>query len=218
MRYFSTPQPQRGYYIKNSSGIRKDTLQIFYSIEYDSVADKKYRDTLLVRGKDFERVSAFLQSKVDSLFNFGFYHIYKNIVEQDFLNGLIVRTGRKNIIFNNHLTSRPLFGEFFTKVDSAWTSSSLPKGSFLVIDFKFGKDEYTVYGSPTISSYILADVNVINNGVVMYSRVWATLPFYNMKGEQLDFANSRNIRWFTEENLSRLAAAIRKDLQRKLMR
>ena len=219
MRYFSAPQSQRGYHSKHLKAVLADTLHFFYSVQYDSVADKNYRDTILYRGQDFEHVSAFLVGEADSLFNFGFPVVTVKEVEAGFLKEYIHRKGRKNIIRNTHLTSRPLFGQFYSKIDSAWTSINLQKDAVLLIEFKFGKAEYTVsYGNPTLVSYILADVNVIDKNVVLYSRVWITRAFLNIKDEQLDGRKREKIRWFTEENLIRLAAAIRKDLSQKLLR
>lgn len=208
----------RGYFSKQRGYNFNDTLKIYYSIEFDSVADKPNRDKLLKRGQDFYQVSNFLSQNIDSLFNFGFGSVFIELVEKNHLEKRIQRVGKKNIISNNHLMPRPLFGPFFSRIDTAYAVFVDTQGLSLIIEFKFGKDEYTIYGAPTLDSYILADVNFLQDNTVLYSRVWGISPFLNFRGEQLGTPRAEGIRWFTEDNFRRLAAAIRKDLSQKLMR
>jgi hypothetical protein len=218
MRYFSAPQPMRGYVSKLRGYSLNDTLKIYYSIDFDSVADKPNRDTLLKRGQDFYQVSNFLSKKIDSLFNFGFVSVSTELVGKNYLEKHIQRVGKTNIINNNHLMPRPLFGPFFSKIDTAYASFADAQEQALILELKFGKNEYTINGAPTLNGYILADVNFLRDGTVLYSRVWGTKSFLNFKGEQLGIPRAEGIRWFTEDNFRRLAAAIRKDLSQKLMR
>jgi hypothetical protein len=218
MRYFSAPQPMRGYFSKQRGYNLNDTLKIYYSIEFDSVADKPNRDKLLKRGQDFYQVSNFLSKKIDSLFNFGFESVSTELVGKNYLENSVQRLGKTNIISNNHLMPRPLFGHFISKIDTAYALFVDTQGLSLIIEFKFGKDEYTISGAPTLDGYILADVNFLQDNKVLYSRVWVTRSFLNFRGEQLGTPRAEGICWFTEDNFRRLAAAIRKDLSQKLMR
>ena len=216
--HFSKPIPQRGYYVKSGLGVVADTLRILFSVQYDSTAQRFDRERMLVRGRDFEQMVNRISIGGDSLFNFGYQSVLFEPATSSFMESAIVRVGRENMLFNDHLMPRLLFGrKIFTKVDSAWLQASLPKGDVLLLNFSFGKKEYVVEGT-TLISIFLADVHFVRDGKVLYSRLWACQPFHNFFNQQLDKPGADSIEWFTMKSLERMAAAIRKDLSQKLLR
>lgn len=215
---FSKPLPQRGYYVKSGLGVVADTLRILFSVQYDSTAQRFDRERMLARGRDFEKMVNRISIDGDSLFNFGYQSVLFESTTSSFMQSAIGRVGRENMLLNDQWMPRLLFGrKIFTKVDSAWLQASLPGGDVLLLNFSFGKKEYDVEGT-TLISIFLADVHFVRDGKVLYSRLWAGQPFHNFWEQQLDGPRADRIEWFTMKSLERMAAAIRKDLSKKMMR